>query len=1215
MPRISPVRLSACLLSSLLLAVAPLGAEPQASARVLSSSLVVDHQGLAISEDDWFWLREKRELVMGITAQGVEPMEISQRDGAYEGIVADVTALVSQLLGMQIRLRQYPDRQALFDALLRREVDMLVGSAGEGGGLPLVHSRPLVRDRLALFRRHEGAGDLPQDLAGVRVALTPDLAPLLARLYPAARPVEAASIDQAMSLPALGQADLVLGSFLAVTYRLNRAFDGMLKFDHFPEGADTSLGFILRANDGALLRGLDGALQASGRTWLDDIVRSQVGSGLMPLSEPLLLSPVEAQWVKDNPLVRLVIDDDMAPGAFFDEAGQLRGFFVDLLDVVALQTGLRFTAVTRAGSVSRQIESLEQGEAELAIMVPSGEREKSLRFSRSIIRYPFVLVGRTDADPPPDRPDGLRLALVSEHMAEKELGAAYPGARFVEFDSAIDAMNRVNEGEVDYALLTMPMARYYIPRLFNGQLAIAALAKIDPASANFAVRRADGELQSIIDKVLARLPPGELNAMISHWQGTPGMSPQTWRDYDVLIQRILMGAALVVLAVLAWVLYQRREILRRKQAEQELGDELRFIETLTDSMPPPLYVRDAQGRMLSCNRSYLDNLGLSATDVLGRTALELPPAAFEAAPEFHRLYLQAMAEGRMIQGVHAIRLGERELWIDHWVQPFRDSLGAVKGVICGWLDITEHRRLVEELEEAKNLADAASRAKTTFLATMSHEIRTPMNAVISILELALKRAADQPIDRASIEVAYGSARSLLELIGDILDIARIESGRLNLAPSRANLRELVESVARVFDGLARQKRLNLVLEIDSSIQGDVLVDGLRFKQILSNLVSNAIKFTREGSVRVHIEGEEPEPGMLRVSLRVEDTGIGISEEDQARLFRPFAQVERGFQQTEGTGLGLVICRSLCEMMGGRLTLSSVPGQGTRVDVELRLHRLDPVAVPDAPAPARSDARRRLRVLVVDDHPVNRQILAQQLDHLGHEVVEAENGVDALAAWQSGHFDVVATDCHMPRMNGADLARAIREQERADGLAPTLILGLTADAQQEEVERGIQAGMDDCLVKPIGLDVLEEKLFGLAGGEPSAETLSGGGVELEAGPQLFDLAPLTPLTGGDPGLIRNLVTELLNTNRRDLEPLVQLAERDDAPGLAELAHRLKGAARVVRAELLIAACNRLEQACKGAAPVPVELRAGAEGVREAMLELERGLTEWMAQGDH
>lgn len=238
-------------------------------------------------------------------------------------------------------------------------------------------------------------------------------------------------------------------------------------------------------------------------------------------------------------------------------------------------------------------------------------------------------------------------------------------------------------------------------------------------------------------------------------------------------------------------------------------------------------------------------------------------------------------------------------------------------MVAGWIDVSGRQQLLHELSEAKNAADAANRAKTTFLATMSHEIRTPLNAVIGMLELALKKAEQGVTDRFAIEVASGTAKDLLGLIGDILDISRIESGKLSLAPERANLLNIVESVTRVFEGVAKQKHLYLVVELDTYSDRDVWIDPLRFKQILSNLLSNAVKFTEEGSVWVKMRAEAASDGKsIQITLRVEDSGIGISRQDQQILFNPFAQASNNPQSSySGSGLGLMISRSLCEMMG------------------------------------------------------------------------------------------------------------------------------------------------------------------------------------------------------------------------------------------------------------------------------------------------------------
>nr|WP_315413580.1 transporter substrate-binding domain-containing protein [uncultured Pseudomonas sp.] len=482
--------------------------------------------------------------------------------------------------------------------------------------------------------------------------------------------------------------------------------------------------------------------------------------------------------------------------------------------------------------------------------------------------------------------------------------------------------------------------------------------------------------------------------------------------------------------------------------------------------------------------------------------------------------------------------------------------------------------LVEKLRVAKDGADEANRAKTRFLATMSHEIRTPMNAIIGMLELAMKKADKGVMDRFAIDVASGAAHGLLDLIGDILDIARIESGHLSLTPQRANVRELVESVARVFEGLARQKQLRLQLELNLKVQQDVLIDPLRFKQVLSNLLSNAIKFTAVGEVRLVLQTE---PGTsserLNVRVRVEDTGIGISPEDQQRLFAPFTQVGDSALSGSGSGLGLSISRTLCEMMGGQLLLNSEPGQGTRIEVVLSLPLLAPLEAPVEQTNDVSPVQQVLNILVVDDYPANRLLLSQQLSYLHHRVSEASDGLQGLAMWRKGHFDVVITDCNMPLMNGYDLARAIRQEEQG---ARCLILGFTANAQLEERQRCLDAGMDDCLFKPISLKDLAECLGGTVG----AGVLLPEEVSSTAQPGEVDIDSIEQLSYGNPGLMKQLLHDLTSSTEEDAGQLLKLYAKNDLQALGELAHRVKGGARIIKSQALIQCCERLEAACNG-----------------------------------
>lgn len=620
----------------------------------------------------------------------------------------------------------------------------------------------------------------------------------------------------------------------------------------------------------------------------------------------------------------------------------------------------------------------------------------------------------------------------------------------------------------------------------------------------------------------------------------------------------------------AYVIGFSQNITTRIEAQQALKKNEEKYQRIIANMNLGLIEIDEQSNIVYANHSFCEMCGYDPDELIGKhgPSLFLKGDSYDVASEVAAR--RKRGESNAYEMKVKNKRGELKWWLISGAPVFDES-GKFKGSIGIHFDITLQKELEEELRKAKSDAEHSAHIKELFLANMSHEIRTPMNAVLGITRLLAKTQVS-PEQEFYLSTIQHAANNLLVIINDLLDFSKVEAGKISLEHIGFNLASIVENVMQVLQYKAEEKGLLLSARMAAGIAPVLMGDPYRINQVLINLISNAIKFTESGSVKISCSVASATGHTQEIRFRVEDTGIGISEDFLHHLFDKFTQEDESVtRKFGGTGLGMSISKQLIEFMGGEISAESIKNKGTTVFFTITFAKGSEKDLPDTRSTAvDTQVLKDKRILVVEDNEINRLVAYTVLAQYGATVYEAGDGNEAIQQFEKGIlFDLVLMDIQMPGKDGLETTRHIRSH--IDTSIP--IIALTANAFKQEEERCLEAGMNDFIAKPFDVDKLVQLVARWLGKiqEPLPQGHTG-----NSNQALFDLDKLYTISRGDNGFIKKMLELFIEEVPRNLRQMEEYLLNGERKLLASLAHRIKPSVQSLHVATLTTDLQLLEQ---------------------------------------
>lgn len=1115
-----------------------------------------------VSDNNWIHTHGN-QLRVGIPSRENAPFYFITGGAEFDGIVADELLILKKLLNIDIKLVSFDSEEQAIEALRKKEIDLVsftndkvIANYPDLKLIPYLHSYSAIYTYMGKLqdidltktKRIYFSGEIPQ--------LNPSIPANIMRFSRSYEKALSSSIDKMDTA--------YIGEVIKSNYLIINNFNSQLTLNKIVPRSNISFGYVSLKENTELIALIERALSTLSKCQ-QVLVANRWGAGLECDNDSFInsLTPEEKKYLADNKYIDIGISEDMAPLTFFDKNNRFNGIVSDVLDDIRRNTGINFV-IHRYESTYHVTAAMDAKQLKVSFFSATSERKKNLSFTRPIAVSPHMVIVKKEMPSSAVIGDSnLKiLSVPRDHPLIKLFEKNYKNVKIIQSKTVAESLSNVREGVADFAITPEIIGQYYLAYKYSNSLKKLHKFEDETLPFTFVTAKSDPILFSILEKALLQISPNDMATFNRRWWANSATDDKYWDGLNAVFYKSLSALLVLLIVVLCWVVYLKHRIAKKMDQRIKIQTKLAFVQNLINSIPQPIYVRDKNLELTASNEAYARFFsGLSNHSQGELNAERLLLISLEN--KFNAIYQKVMKSGVGEAQDETLELeGEIFHWY-HWVQPLHDEDHNTIGVVAGWLDIAPRLKIIEELNQARDSAVKANRTKSIFLATVSHEIRNPMNAIIGMLELALTRKQNLEENYHAIEVAYDSSKYLLQVISELIDLSVIESGKVTVQNEQLNLSSLIKPIVDVFSGLAKNKNLELICDLSAINDINVMIDGVKLKKIVSNILSNAIKFTSFGHVLIRTEVSDNPQGKVLL-LSIEDSGRGMDDNELHSLFTPFSQIR--ILENNGTGLGMSICKSLTDLMGGQLDVQSIKGQGScfTLTLPLDISNKESSVTESVILTQLSQRKGSLNVLIVEDHLPSQMMLQQQVEYLGHIPYMANDGMEGLALWQKNSIDLIISDCNMPRLDGYGLARKIRTFESQMRIQPSMILGLTSNAQHGQEEMCLSAGMDAYFVKPINLAMLSRYLPKLLSGMPDIpDRIDGAFLQNIPCEKRFEIG-----------------MKFIETNKVDIIDLEFAVISKNSDDILSIAHRIKGVGRFMGYVALIEKCELLENMMVG-----------------------------------